>query len=128
MPRERKAVTVGELLQLAQSITPETWAEIPHLEHQHARLRELLEEIEKLTLERDAYAAKKQEATRKINEALEESRRRATLLRSMLKAEIGPQEEALAAFKIQPYRGRKSPRKSKPAASSPPPEQGDSSS
>ncbi|HSK77858.1 MAG TPA: hypothetical protein VLQ45_15515 [Thermoanaerobaculia bacterium] len=128
MPRERKAVTVGELLQLAQSITPETRAGKPHLEHQHARLRELLEEIEKLTLERDAYAAKKQEATRKINVALEDSRRRATILRGMLKAEIGPREEALAAFKIQPYRGRKSPRKSKSDASPASSAEGDSSS
>ena len=127
MPRERKAVTVGELLQLAQSITPEARAGKPHLEHQHARLQELLEEIEKLTHERDAYAAKKQEATRKIGVALEESRRRATVLRSMLKAEIGPREEALAAFKIHPYRGRKNPRKAKSDASSPSAE-GDSSS
>ena len=127
MPRERKAVTVGELSQLAKSITPETLTGQPDLEHQHARLQELLEEIQKLTLERDGYVAKKQEATQKINVALEEGRRRATILRSILKAEIGPREEALTAFGIQPFRGRKSPRRSKSAAL-PPSSEGDSTS
>ena len=126
MPRERKAVTVGELLKLAQSITPETRAGKPHLEHEHAKLRELLEEIEKLTQERDAYAAKKQEATRRINVALEASRRRGTILRGMLKEERGPRDESLAAFGIQPFRGRS--RRSKPADSSPSSAEGDSSS
>ena len=36
--------------------------------------------------------------------------------------------QALAAFKIQPYRGRKSPRKAKSDASSPSSAEGDSSS
>lgn len=128
MPRERKAVTVGELLKLAQSITPETLDGKPHLEHEHAKLRELLQEIETLTQERDAYAAKKQEATRRIKVALEAGRRRATILRSMLKAELGPRDEALAAFGIQPFRGRKSSRRSKPAGSSSSSAENDSSS
>lgn len=115
MPRTRIAVTVGELTKLANSITPETMAGLRHLEHGHARIQELLAEIEKLNHERDFHAAQKQEATRKINELVEEGRRLGTFVRDILRVEIGPREEKLVAYGIQPFRGRKRARKASSA-------------
>lgn len=117
MPRTRVAHTIGELTLLARSITPETKSGDVFLESSHAKLQELLAEIEKLSRERDFHQAQKQEATRKINELLEKGRRQATLLRSTLKVNLGPKNEQLAAYGIQPFRGRK---RSKKADGAPP--------
>jgi hypothetical protein len=111
MPRTRIAVTVGEITKLAKSITPETTAGNRHLEYEHARIKRLLGELERVSHERDFHAAKKQEATRKINELVEEGRRLATLVKDILKSDIGPREEKLVAYGIQPFRGRKRARK-----------------
>ena len=72
MPRKRVAVTLGELELLIQSVTPETLAGTPYIAPAHAELREILEETRQLMAERDRYTALKQEATREIQETLEE--------------------------------------------------------
>jgi hypothetical protein len=115
MPRTRIAVTIGEITKLVKSITPETMAGNRHLEHEHARILRILEDFERLNHERDFHAAQKQEATRKINELVEEGRRLATLVRDILRNEIGPREEKLVAHGIQPFRGRKRARKASSA-------------
>ncbi|MES1211750.1 MAG: hypothetical protein ABUL63_05395, partial [Acidobacteriota bacterium] len=97
--------------ELAHLITPETRAGDALMEHTHESLCGKLAEIERLLVERASHEARKQEATRKIGKLLDEGRRTATLLRKILQQRLGPTSEELAAFKIQPFRGRKRSRK-----------------
>ena len=118
MPRTRAGHTVGDWLELAELVTPETLAGSPLLERTHGELRGFLNEIRDLIVQRDFYEARKQETTQRIQEILPEGRRAATLLRRALKQHFGPANERLAAFGIQPFRGRKRARKAGSAASS----------
>jgi len=107
MPRTRLAITVGDWAELAQRVTPETTEGLANLEHVRSKLQGSLEEINRLILERDFHEARKQEVTLRINEILEEGRRQATLVRAILREELDPTSEKLAAFGMQPFRGRK---------------------
>jgi hypothetical protein len=111
MPRTRAGHTVGDWLELAGLVTPETIAGSPLLERTHAELQGFVDEIRDLIVQRDFYEARKQETTQRIQEILPEGRRTATLLRRALKQHLGPDNEQLAAFGIQPFRGRKRSRK-----------------
>jgi hypothetical protein len=115
MPRTRIPITLGQWKVLTETVTPETRQGHAYLEHAHAKLEGFLAEVIRLTAERDDHQAKKQEATRRINEIVDEGRRLASTLRQALKEEIGPQSEQLARYGIQPFRGRK-PRKPKSSA------------
>jgi hypothetical protein len=114
MPRTRISHTVGTLMELANLVTPETRAGDALMERTHERLRGKLDEIGKLLAERAAYDASKQEATRKIYQLMDEGRRTATVLRALLRERLGPESEQLAAFNIQPFRGRKRSSKKAP--------------
>ena len=107
MPRTRTSHTVGDWLDLSKRITPEVTDGAPFLEHMRVRLKGHLDEIQKLSVERDFHEARRLEATKRIREILDEGRRGATLLRRALKEHHGPTSEELSAFGIQPYRGRK---------------------
>ncbi|HEX3551832.1 MAG TPA: hypothetical protein VIA62_01210 [Thermoanaerobaculia bacterium] len=118
MPRTRTGDTVGGWSALAERVTPETTQGSPLLERTHAELQGFVDEIQDLLVQRDFYEARKQETTQRINEILPAGRRTATLLRRALRQHLGPDNEQLAAFGIQPFRGRKRSRKAS-AASSP---------
>lgn len=107
MPRLRIAETVGDWAALNEAVTPETTAGSPPLQRAHARLQDCLEEVRRLQAEQAEYQARKQEATRRINEVLEEGRRIASHIRRTLKVELGIRSEELVRFGIQPFRGRK---------------------
>jgi hypothetical protein len=84
-------------MKLIQADTPEAVAGIPHLEHAREKLRGHLDEIQRLLAERDFHEARKQEASQRIQEILEEGRRAATALRVVLREHLGPRNEQLAA-------------------------------
>jgi hypothetical protein len=107
MPRKRIPLTLSEWKVLTETVTPETRQGRAYLEHAHAKLEGFLAEALRLTAERADYQARKQEATRRINEIVDEGRRLANSLRQALKEEAGPKSEELARFGIQPFRGRK---------------------
>jgi hypothetical protein len=107
MPRTRIPITLGQWKVLTETVTPETRQGRAYLEHAHAKLEGFLAEVLRLTAERDDHQAKKQEATRRINEIVDEGRRLANSLRQALKEELGPESEELARFGIQPFRGLK---------------------
>lgn len=115
MPRTRIPITLGDWKVLTETVTPETRQGRAYLEHAHAKLEGFLAEVLRLTAERDDHQAKKQEATRRINEIVDEGRRLANSLRQALKEELGPESEELVRYGIQPFRGRK-PRKPKSSA------------
>jgi uncharacterized protein YoaH (UPF0181 family) len=122
MPRTRISHTVGTLMELAHLVTPETRSGDALMELTHERLRGKLDEIQKLLAEKAGYEASKQEATRKIYQLLDEGRRTATALRAILRERLGPASEQLAAFNIQPFRGRQRRKKAPVQAASPPAE------
>ena len=107
MPRTRASHTVGDWTALSEKVTPEVTADQPFLEHVRALLQGSLDEITTLMVERDFHQARNLEASKRIREILDKGRREATLLRKALKERHGPDSEQLAAFGIQPHRGRK---------------------
>ena len=84
---------------------------IPHLEWARAKLVATETEANQLIMERDYHQAQKQEATRKLQIALEEGNRTANTLKIGLREHFGPTNEALATFGMQPFRGRKRAKK-----------------
>ncbi len=108
--------TLGELRRLIQPLQANS-GELTHLEVPRVNLEGLIVRAEELTKEQSAFAASKQETTRKLQEVIVEGRRLATLLRQALRQHYGIRSEKLSEFGLQPFRGRK--RTEKPL---PPPE------
>jgi hypothetical protein len=113
MPRTRSGETVGDWEKLAHTVTPEILEDDPALKLAYGKLQGCIEEIHKLVTERDFHEARKQEATRRIQEILEAGRREATFLRAGLKQRYGDRNEELARFGMRPFRGRKRAKKAR---------------
>jgi len=111
MPRKRRVLTVGEWIELVSLIPPELLASSPPLQRAHAQLRETLDEVQKVVVERDFHQAEKQAATARLRELLKSGGRTANVVRVTLREHLGPGSEQLAAFKMQPFRGRKRAKK-----------------
>jgi thymidine phosphorylase len=112
MPKISISSTLTNLETLAQSITPEVKEDVPHLARMHTKLQSLIEEIRKQLSRRDYYQARKQEATRKAQATMRQAKATANFFRKGLIEHYGADNEQLAAFAIQPFRGRK--RRKKP--------------
>jgi len=95
MPRTNIAHTLGELEKLVQSVNPEDRAGVPAIGPAYEKLQRYVERIHELVTVRDFHEARKQEATREIQELLELSRKAATVVRVGLKEDIGNTNEAL---------------------------------
>lgn len=104
MPRTPIATTTSDWDLLADSVTPEIREGVLQLELAHAKLLRYIEEVRELVRERDFYEARKQEATRKIQERLVKGRKAASVLRVGLKFQLGHDNEALVRFGIKPTR------------------------
>lgn len=115
MPRTPREHTLGTWGTLTTTVTPEVTMDLPHLEVMRVKLVETEAEADRLVRERDYHRAQKQEATRKLQAALEDGRRTAHALQVGLRLHFGPTSEKLAAFGMKPFRGRK---RSKATASS----------
>ena len=115
MPRTRIALTVSDWEKLTQSVTAETTAEAPELEFIHGKLQRFLDEFQQLAVEQSAYEARRQAATRRMNEILEEGRKTASALKVGLKQHLGNRNEELVKFGIQPLRARKRRKSAEPA-------------
>jgi hypothetical protein len=111
MPRTPREHTLGTWGTLTTTVTPEVTKDLPHLEVMRVKLVETEAEADRLVQERDYHRAQKQEATRKLQAALEDGRRTAHALQAGLRLHFGPTNEALAAFGMKPFRGRKRSKK-----------------
>jgi hypothetical protein len=120
MPRTPISQTLGALSKLATLVTPEATAELSYAEVARERLTGMIDELNRLIAERAFHQARKQEATQRINQLLDDGRRTASALRVYLKEHLGPGNEELAAFGIQPFRGRKKRRNAESAEASSP--------
>ena len=107
MPRTPREHTLGTWGTLTTTVTPEVTKDLPYLEVLRVRLVETEADADRLVRERDYHRAQKQEATRKLQAALEDGRRTTHALQTGLRLQYGPTSEKLAAFGMKPFRGRK---------------------
>jgi len=116
MARKRKGLTVSELAELIHSVTPEVLAAVPEITDAHARLSGMIAEVNSLWVERAVYESRKQAATKRIDQIVEDARKTATYVRRGLSLHFGADSEQLTAFRMKPFRGRKrANRAAKPA-------------
>jgi len=107
MPRTNIAHTLGELEKLLQSVTPEDRTGVPVIGPAYEKLQKYVARIHELVTLRDFHEARKQEATREIQELLELSRKAATVVRVGLKEDMGNINEELVRVGIQPLRPKR---------------------
>lgn len=105
MPRTRRIHTLGIWMGLTGGVTPELADGMPHILDPYSKLVALQDEMSRLTQEQAFYDARKQEVTRRMNEALSEGRIVATTLQTVLKQHFGSDSEKLVEFGIKPFRG-----------------------
>jgi hypothetical protein len=112
---------LGDMERLVSSLEANA-QELPHLETSRNQLNTLLGEAREAADDQALHTAGKQEASRRLQTALTEGMRLATVLRLAVKHHYGIRSEKLAHFGIQPFRGRpfgKRTRKPKPAPETP---------
>jgi hypothetical protein len=107
MPRTRISVTISDWETLKHSVTEETTGEDPALKVFYDKLQVLLAEFQQLAQQQAFHAARKQEATRRMNEILEDGRQTASALKAGLKNHFGNRSEELIKFGIKPFRRKK---------------------
>lgn len=81
-------------------------AELTHLEASRGKLETLWSEAVELNKQQAERAAAKQDASKRLQSLVVEGDRLATVLRFALKEHYGIRAEKLAAFGLQPFRGR----------------------
>jgi hypothetical protein len=86
--------------------------EIPQLEPFRAKLGTVVGQALDLTKQQADHRANKQDASKQLRQVTKSGRRLASVVREVLKEHYGVSEEKLAAFGLQPFRGR--PRKGQP--------------
>jgi hypothetical protein len=112
MPRTPIAHTLGELEKLVASVTPEDRARVSAIGPAYEKLQKYVERIHQLVTVRDFHEARKQEATRELQELLEVARKAATVVRVGLKEDMGHDNEELLRLNIKPFRARRRRKKS----------------
>lgn len=95
--------------------------DLPQLAPLEAKLDGLLKQALEVTRRQAELRAGKQEASKQMRQLASQGQRLATAMRGLLKEHYGIREEKLAAFGLQPFRGRKpSPAPETPEAAPPP--------
>ena len=109
MPRKRERTYSGSwgtwqdlLTKLEAKI-----AELPQLEPFRVKLAAILVQVLSISQQQDDMRASKQSASKQLRKLTAEGNRAAALLRVAIKDHYGPDEEKVAAFGLQPFRGRK---------------------
>jgi hypothetical protein len=92
--------------------------ELTHLEGARQRFADLVSEAQETAQSQAAFAASKQDASRKLERFLVEGQRMATGLGRLIKEFYGIDSEKLTEFGLQPFRGRT--RRTEPEEPGPP--------
>jgi hypothetical protein len=92
--------------------------ELTHLEGARQRFADLVSEAQETAQSQAAFAASKQDASRKLERFLVEGQRMATGLSRLIKEFYGIDSEKLTEFGLQPFRGRT--RRTEPEEPGPP--------
>ncbi|MFL6264297.1 MAG: hypothetical protein ACJ76Y_31810 [Thermoanaerobaculia bacterium] len=93
-------------------------AEIPQLEPFRVKLAGMLTQALDVTKRQADLKASKQAASKQMRQLATDAQRLATAVRTLIKEHYGIRDEKLAAFGLQPFRGRK---KAETPATEPPP-------
>jgi hypothetical protein len=96
-------------------------AEIPQLEPFRAKLAGMVTQALDVTKQQADLKASKQAASKQMRQLASDAQRLATAVRALLKEHYGIRDEKLAAFGLQPFRGRK--KATTEPATEPPPQQ-----
>lgn len=82
-------------------------AELPQLEPFRAKLAGMLTQALDVTKQQADLKASKQAASKQMRQLASDAQRLATAVRALIKEHYGIRDEKLAAFGLQPFRGRK---------------------
>jgi len=82
-------------------------ADLAQLDMPRQKLDGMLKEVKDLTATQAALAASKQEASKRIEQLVNNGRKVATVLKVAVREHYGTRSEKLAEFRLQPFRGRK---------------------
>jgi hypothetical protein len=91
---------------LVTSVTANA-ADLTHLEVPRQKLEAMLAEVKDLNARQAALTAGKQDASKRIEELVNNGRKLATFLKTGVREHYGNKAEKLAEFRLQPFRGRK---------------------
>jgi hypothetical protein len=109
MPRQTSIAVIGEGEVLLTSLG-ENAADFQHMEGSRQELQGLVDQAKVLVKEQAAYTASKQDTSKRLLGILKQIRSLLNLLRIGIKQRYGNDSEKLAAFRLQPFRGRKAAR------------------
>jgi hypothetical protein len=77
-------------------------------EGRREKLQSLMDQANAVTHEQSAATAAKQDASRRLDALMAEGRKLAAFLNACVREQYGNNNEKLAEFKLQPFRGRRS--------------------
>jgi len=97
---------LGDWQRILEPLTTNA-ADLAHLEVSRAKLADLIARAAALDKEKAAHRALKQEMAKQFQALIVDGQRLAALLRAGVKEHYGIRSEKLAAFGLQPFRGRK---------------------
>lgn len=97
---------VGDWQKLHELLTANS-AEIPQVEPFRAKLGTMLTQALDITKRQATLKAEKQEMSKQLRKLAADGQRLANALRTLLKEHYGIRDEKLAAYGLQPFRGRK---------------------
>jgi len=99
-------------------------AEIPQLEPFRAKLAGMLTQAVDVAKRQADLKASKQAASKQMRQLASDAQRLATAVRGLIKEHYGIRDEKLAAFGLQPFRGRKKAPAAEPPPTAQPPGNG----
>lgn len=82
-------------------------ADFPHLEAPRIQFESVANKVGDLLAQQAELAASKQDVSKRLQALIAEGRQLAAFLRAGVKQRYGTRSEKLAAFHLQPFRGRK---------------------
>jgi len=110
MANEKKSRSYGDTLEewkLIMEAYESNQEDLPHLEAPKNQLKALLEQAKDTIEQQAALAARRQEMTQQLADALDQGRKLATFLRTGIKHRYGNRSEKLVEFGVQPLRPRR---------------------
>jgi hypothetical protein len=107
MAREtRSAGIMGDLQRLSVTMDANKEA-LPQLEPYRLKLTGIVTQVFETAKQQAAHKAGKQESSKQLRKLLTQGNRVADVVRTAVKDHFGPEDEKVAEFGVQPFRGRK---------------------
>ena len=107
MARETtNAGKLGELARFTAALAANA-PELTHLEGPRLRLDSVVNNAQEIAKQQTAFAASKQDASKRLKTLINEGQRLANGIRKLLTENYGVRSEKLTEFGLQPFRGKK---------------------